>query len=152
MRKIQFIQPVGQIVVGPYSPAVIAGDTVYVSGQIPRTSAGKIISDSIENSTTCALENLRSVLNAAGCSITDVVKTTIFMQDLADFEGMNTAYAAFFGAHRPARTTVQVAKLPVGARIEIDCIAMRQNRQANADHRRELLSSTEGKEYESRTD
>ncbi|MFH0938375.1 MAG: Rid family detoxifying hydrolase [Planctomycetota bacterium] len=135
MCKIQSIQPVAQVVIGPYSPAVVVGDMVYVSGQIPRTSTGKVIGDSIETATICALDNLRAVLAAADCSPADVVKTTVFMQDLTDFEGMNTVYATFFGAHRPARSTVQVAKLPAGARVEIDCIAVRQK---PSDKRRPL--------------
>jgi len=126
MSEIESIQPTGQVVIGPYSPAVVADGTVYVSGQIPRDTSGKMVGDSIEAATTFALENLRVVLAAADCSPADVVKTTVFMQDLADFEGMNKAYAAFFGEHRPARSTVQVAKLPAGARVEIDCIAVRQ--------------------------
>src|SRR5208283_1959918 len=102
--RIQLIQPAGTQPLGPYSPAVAAGDTVYVSGQIPRDLTGKMVDDSIESATTFALENMRVVLAAAGCTPADVVKTTVFLRDLADFAGMNKAYAAFFGEHRPARS------------------------------------------------
>ncbi len=125
MTAIKLIQPAGQPVIGPYSPATLSGNLVFVSGQIPRGADGKIVGDTIANATRQALENLRAVLGAAGCSESNVVKTTVFMQDLADFEGMNAAYAAFFGAHRPARSTVQVAKLPANARVEIECIAVK---------------------------
>lgn len=115
----------GQAVLGPYSPAAAAGSFVFLSGQIPKDASGKMIGDTIENATTQVLDNVRSVLAAAGCKPTDVVKSTVFMQDLNDFEGMNKIYAAFFGEHRPARSTVQVAKLPGGARVEIECIAFK---------------------------
>jgi 2-iminobutanoate/2-iminopropanoate deaminase len=113
--------------IGPYSPAMGAGNFVYVSGQIPRDSAGKIVGDTIENATRVSLSNLKTVLAAANCAPTDVIKTTVFMQDLADFDGMNKVYAEFFGEHRPARSTVQVAKLPAASRVEIECIAVRAN-------------------------
>lgn len=126
MPHITPIQPPNaQPVIGPYSPAVVCNGVVYVSGQIPRDGAGKIVADTIENATRQSLENLKAVLSAAGCSPSDIVKTTVFMQDLNDFEGMNKTYAAFFGEHRPARSTVQVAKLPASARVEIDCIAVK---------------------------
>ena len=108
---------------GPYRPATSAGGFVFVSGQIPRGADGKIVDDTIEKAAAQTLSNLREVLSAAGCKPTDVVKTTVFLRDLADFNGMNAVYARFFGNHRPARSTVQVAKLPSNARIEIECIA-----------------------------
>lgn len=124
MSAMNFIHPVtGPGAIGPYTPAVACGGMLFVSGQIPRDSSGKIVGDSIEAATTQALQNLRAVLAAAGCATDDVVKTTVFMQDLADFAGMNTAYAEFFGSHRPARSAMQVVKLPGGARVEIECIA-----------------------------
>ncbi|HYF47846.1 MAG TPA: Rid family detoxifying hydrolase [Planctomycetota bacterium] len=126
MPRFQYVTPAGsQPVLGPYSPALVSGSMVFVSGQIPRDSSGKIIGDSIEGATKQALENLNAVLKAAGCSPSDVVKTTVFLQDLNDFDGMNKTYAAFFGEHRPARSTVQVAKLPANSRIEIECIAVK---------------------------
>ena len=125
MSEIRFIQPpLGPSAIGPYSPAVASGGLLFVSGQIPRDADGTVVADSIEAATRQALHNLRAVLAAAGCAPHDVVKTTVFLQDLADFEGMNRAYAEFFGDHRPARSTVQVARLPANARVEIDCIAV----------------------------
>ncbi|HEY3320820.1 MAG TPA: Rid family detoxifying hydrolase [Planctomycetota bacterium] len=109
---------------GPYSPAVVCNNMVFVSGQIPTDSFGTIVGSSIEAATQQALDNLRSVLVAAGCTPAAVVKTTVFLTDLADFDGMNRTYATFFGSHRPARSTVQVSKLPAGARVEIECIAV----------------------------
>jgi 2-iminobutanoate/2-iminopropanoate deaminase len=126
--KIELISPAGGgPVMGPYSPAVANGNLVFVSGQIPRDSAGTIVASSIEAATEQVLANLKSVLAAAGCSPASVLKTTVFMQDLADFEGMNKVYGKFFGDHRPARSTVQVAKLPANARVEIECIALRNS-------------------------
>jgi 2-iminobutanoate/2-iminopropanoate deaminase len=126
MPVCQYVTPPNsQPVIGPYSPAVISGNMVFVSGQIPRDGQGKVIGDTIENATRQVLENLNNVLNAAGCSASNVVKTTVFLQDLSDFEGMNKTYAAYFGDHRPARSTVQVAKLPASARVEIECIAVK---------------------------
>jgi 2-iminobutanoate/2-iminopropanoate deaminase len=125
MISIRQIHPAtGQPPIGPYSPATVFGNTVYLSGQIPRSADGKIVADSIEAATRQALDNLRTVLAAAGCTPSHVVKTTVFMTDLSEFEGMNKTYAEFFGEHRPARSTVQVTKLPAGSRVEIDCIAV----------------------------
>lgn len=125
MTPIKQIHPAtGTPPIGPYSPAVVVGNTVYISGQIPRSADGKIVADSIEAATRQALDNLRSVLTAAGCTPSRVVKTTVYMTDLGEFEGMNKTYADFFGEYRPARSTVQVSKLPAGSRVEIDCIAV----------------------------
>ncbi len=125
MTPLKPIQPANQTVIGPYSPAIAVGNLVFVSGQIPRDASGKVIGDTIENATRQVLDNLRAVLGAAGCSAAHVAKTTVFLQDLADFEGMNKEYAAFFGAHRPARSTIQVARLPANSRVEIECIAVK---------------------------
>src|SRR5579862_7667348 len=127
MSSIRMVQPIGgQPPMGPYNPAVICGNWVFVSGQIPRDASGKMIDGSIEAATNQVLENLKAVLTAAGCTYLDVVKTTVFMQDLAEFDGMNKTYAAFFGEHRPARSTLQAAKLPGNARVEIECIAVKK--------------------------
>ena len=125
MHALRPINPAAQPVVGPYSPAIASGNWVFVSGQIPRNSSGQMVSATIEDATQQALANLHAVLGAAGCTPADVAKTTVYMQDLADFDGMNAVYAAFFAPHRPARSTVQVAKLPCAARVEIECIAVR---------------------------
>jgi 2-iminobutanoate/2-iminopropanoate deaminase len=126
MPDIQTHSPAGATTLGPYSPAASYGNLVFTSGQIPRTADGKVVADSIEAATRQVLENLREVLKSAGCVPADVIKTTVFMQDLSDFDGMNKTYSAFFGEHRPARSTVQVAKLPANARVEIECIAIRK--------------------------
>lgn len=115
----------GQPPIGPYSPAMAVGNMVFVSGQIPRDASGKLCNETIEGATQQSLINLRAVLSAAGCSISDVAKTTVFLKDLNDFQGMNQVYADFFGTHRPARSTVQAARLPADARVEIECIAVR---------------------------
>ena len=125
MPEMNFITPSsGQSAIGPYSPGVACGNLLFVSGQIPRDNAGNMVGDSIEAATAQALQNLRGVLAAAGCGVAAVVKTTVFLRDLEDFAGMNKVYAEFFGNHRPARSTVQAARLPADARVEIECIAV----------------------------
>jgi 2-iminobutanoate/2-iminopropanoate deaminase len=115
----------GQPPIGPYSPAMVHGNMVFVSGQIAKDVEGKMRNETIEDATRTVLTNLRNVLSVAGCSLHNVVKTTVFMQDLNDFAGMNGVYAEFFGSHRPARSTIQVAKLPADSRLEIECIAIK---------------------------
>lgn len=125
MPELRFVQPAsGQSASGPYSPGVAWDRLLFVSGQIPRAESGEIVSGSIEAATSQALQSLHAVLASAGCGLEAVVKTTVYLRDMADFAGMNQTYAEFFGHHRPARTTVQVAKLPADARVEIDCIAV----------------------------
>jgi 2-iminobutanoate/2-iminopropanoate deaminase len=85
-----------------------------------------MVGETIEAATRQSLINLRAVLSAAGCAPSNVVKTTVFLKDLDDFAGMNQVYAEFFGSHRPARSTVQAARLPADARVEIECIAIKQ--------------------------
>lgn len=114
--------------IGPYSQALACGTMVFCSGQIPLdASSGQLLNETIEVATTQCLRNLQAVLAAAGCRPCNVVKTTVYLTDLKEFPAMNAVYAAFFGTHRPARATVQVAALPAGARVEIDCIAIRSN-------------------------
>ncbi len=113
--------------VGPYSQAILAGELVFCSGQIPLDPAtGQLLEGDIAAQTGRVLDNLTAVLAAAGSDLAHVVKTTVFLADLGDFAAMNEAYATRFGEHRPARSTVQVAALPRGARIEIECIAVRR--------------------------
>jgi 2-iminobutanoate/2-iminopropanoate deaminase len=111
---------------GPYSQAVIAGNLIFVSGQIaidPET--GKLIEDDITGQTQRVLKNIEAILTEAGISLEHVVKCEIFMQDLNDFQAMNAVYWDFFCyATKPARQTVQVVKLPLDALIEISCIAV----------------------------
>ncbi len=112
--------------IGPYSQAVIAGDTVYCSGQIPMDPAtGAVIDGPIGVQTQRALDNLGAVLAAAGCGVHDVVKCTVYLADMGDFSAVNEVYAAFFGTARPARAAVEVAGLPRGVSVEIDAIAVR---------------------------
>lgn len=113
--------------VGPYSHAVVAGDLVYCSGQVPLDPAtAELVSGDIAAQTDRIFDNLAAVLAAAGSGLERVVKTTVFLVDIADFAAMNEAYARRFGDHRPARSTIGVAALPRGARVEIECIATRR--------------------------
>ncbi len=111
--------------VGPYSQALLHGDLVFVSGQIPLDPAtGKLVDGEIEDQTERVIANLRAVLEAAGTSLDRVLRTTLYLTDLSLFGRMNAVYARHFAADpAPARATVQVAALPLGAAIEIDAIA-----------------------------
>lgn len=111
--------------VGPYSHAVRSGNLIFTSGQIPLDpETGKLVGGPIDAQTRRVMENLGAVLGAAGTSFPHVVKTTIYLTDLADFSVVNAVYGAYFPADPPARSTVQVAALPLGAAIEIDAIAV----------------------------
>ena len=113
--------------VGPYSQAIVAGELVFCSGQIPFDPAtGKLVEGDIAVQTARVIDNLRAILAAAGSDLAHVVKTTVFLTDLGDFKPMNEEYARRFGEHKPARSTIQVAGLPLGARIEIECVAVRR--------------------------
>jgi 2-iminobutanoate/2-iminopropanoate deaminase len=110
--------------VGPYSQAVVDGDRVYLSGQIPLDPAtGKLVSGDIDAQTRRVLDNIRAVLEAAGSGLNKVCKSTVFVTDLRDFAVINQAYASYFPTDPPARSTVQVSALPLGASIEIEVIA-----------------------------
>lgn len=112
--------------IGPYSQAISTEQLVFLSGQIPLDpTTGDLVIDEIEVQTRRVLQNMQAVLEAAGSSLAQVVKTTVFLKDLSDFAAMNTVYAEFFSANPPARSTVQVAALPKGARIEIEAIALK---------------------------
>ncbi|MER3399269.1 MAG: reactive intermediate/imine deaminase [Chloroflexota bacterium] len=111
--------------IGPYSQAVKVGNMVFVSGQIPLDpETGQLVAGGIEEQTRRVLLNLQAILEAAGLGLNEVVRTTVFLADLADFPKMNQVYAEFFGNVPPARTTVQAAALPRGALIEVDAIAV----------------------------
>jgi len=110
--------------IGPYSQGIAAGEFLFLSGQVPLDPAtGSLVKGRVQEEVARVLENLKAVLEAAGSSLDRVVRTTVFLTDLTDFEAMNEVYGRYFGAIRPARSTVQVSALPRGARIEIDAIA-----------------------------
>ena len=111
--------------VGPYSQAVRVGSTIYCAGQIPLDpKSGQIVSGGIDTQTRRVMDNVTAVLRAEGLTMENVVKTTIFLMDLNDFQTVNEIYGSYFNQAPPARSTVQVAGLPKGARVEIEVIAM----------------------------
>jgi 2-iminobutanoate/2-iminopropanoate deaminase len=111
--------------IGPYSPAIRAGGFVFCSGQIALDPAsGQLVGADVAEQTRQVLRNLAEVLRAAGGSLDDVVKTTVYLADFNDFAAMNTAYGEFFHGPAPARSTIQAARLPRDARVEIDAIAL----------------------------
>lgn len=110
--------------VGPYAQAIVAGGFVFCSGQTPLVPASmRIEALTIEDQTRQVLANLATVLSAQGLGLPDVVKTSVFLKNFADFPRLNAVYAQVFGDHRPARTTVEVSRLPLDALVEIECIA-----------------------------
>ncbi len=110
--------------IGPYSQAVSAGGMLFVSGQIPvNPSTGEIVKGSIEIQAKQVLENLKNIIESAGCRMENVVKVTVYMLDLGAFAGMNGVYSSYFKANPPARATVQVARLPKDAELEMDAVA-----------------------------
>lgn len=112
--------------IGPYSQAILAGDTLYISGQVALDPAtGKLTGDEIKAQTKQALANLCAILDEAGFTPEDVVKTTCYLQDIGDFGAMNEVYATVFVSDPPARAAFQVGKLPLGALVEIEAIAVR---------------------------
>ena len=113
--------------IGPYSQAVTGNGLAFLSGQIPLDPAtGQIVEGDIAVQTERVLENLKAVLEAAGCSLASVVKTTVYLKDMGEFARMNEIYGRYFVTHPPARATVEVARLPRDVRVEIDCIAFVQ--------------------------
>ena len=109
--------------IGPYSQAVVAGNLVFCSGQIPLDPATMtLVGQTAAEQTAQVLTNLSEVLKAADSGLEKVVKTTVFLSDMNDFAEMNEVYAKFFGDHKPARATVEVARLPKDVKVEIDCI------------------------------
>lgn len=109
--------------IGPYSQAVETGDWIFTSGQIPLTPDGKLVAGGIEEQTRQVLENLKSVLEAAGSGLEHVVKTTIFLRDMNQFQTVNEIYGGYFKEHQPARSCVEVSRLPKEVLIEIEVIA-----------------------------
>lgn len=125
MQKTAF-QAEGTSVVGPYSQAVEVDGWLYLSGQTPMNfETGKLVTGSVAEQTAQVFANLGRVLEASGLGWENVVKTTVFLTDMADFQEMNATYKTFFQAPYPARSTIAVAALPVGARMEIELVARR---------------------------
>ncbi|MEW5805933.1 MAG: RidA family protein [Acidobacteriota bacterium] len=115
----------GPRAIGPYSPAVKVGNMIFISGQIPLDpTTGQMASGTIEEQTELVIRNLTALLEDSAATLLDVVRTTVFLTDLNDFEGMNAVYSKFFGVNPPARSTVGVASLPKGSKVEIDAIAI----------------------------
>ena len=111
--------------IGPYAQAIKAGDFVYTAGQIPiDPQSGNLIAGGIAEQTRQVLENLKAVLEAAGSSLDQVIKATVFLKNMADFTVLNEVYGEYLGTAKPARSTVAVAELPRGALVEIDFVAM----------------------------
>ena len=112
--------------IGPYAQAVEAGGFLFVSGQIPlEPTSGKMVEGGIEVQTARVLDNLQAILTAAGASLADVVKTTVYLKDMGDFARVNEVYARYFAKDCPARVCVAVSDLPKGALVEIDVVAVR---------------------------
>jgi len=112
--------------IGPYSQAVAAGDFIFLSGQIPiNPENGQLITAGIEEQTKRVIENLEAVLEAAGSSLENVVKTTIYLASMSDYSTVNEIYLRYFGSSRPARATVEVSRLPKDVKIEIEAIAIK---------------------------
>lgn len=109
--------------VGPFSQAVAAGEFVYLSGQTGQDASGQLVEGDVAAQTAQIFHNLEAVLRSAGKTLNDVIKVHVFLTDMADFGAMNAEYARHFGAPYPARTTIGVAALPLGARVEIDVVA-----------------------------
>lgn len=111
--------------IGPYSPALKVGNMLFLSGSIPLDPAtGQLVEGGIKEQTTRVMENIKGLLAAAGADFNHIVRTTVFMVDLGEFAAMNEVYASYFAAPYPARSTVQVVKLPRDVRVEIDVIAV----------------------------
>lgn len=112
--------------IGPYSQGIRAGDTIYVSGQLPIVpETGELSGDDIASQTRQSLENVKAILKAEDAALEDVVKTTVYLTDIADFSAMNTVYSEYFHNACPARAAFQIAALPRGAKLEIEAIAVK---------------------------
>ncbi|GAB4308153.1 MAG: RidA family protein [Candidatus Bipolaricaulota bacterium] len=117
------VVPPGTLVYGPYSPAVQAGPFLFISGQLPALPSGELLSGSIEDQARLCLENIARIVRAAGGTMVNLVKVTIYLADMNDFGAVNSVYAAFFDRDPPARACVEVRRLPKDARIEIEAVA-----------------------------
>ncbi len=111
--------------IGPYSQAIRIGQFLYTSGQIPLDpTSGNIVGEDVQAQTQQVLSNMQAVLKAAGSSLANVIKTTVFLANMSDFQAMNAVYATYFSGTTPARSTVAVAELPRKALVEIECVAL----------------------------
>lgn len=110
--------------IGPYAQGIVVNGMFYSSGQIPLTASGELVEGDIVAQTNQVFENLKAVLAEAGSSLEKVVKTTVFLGDMNDFAAMNDVYASHFGDHKPARSAVEVARLPKDVKVEIEVIAL----------------------------
>lgn len=117
------VTPPGTPVYGPYSPAVQAGSFLFISGQLPALPSGELLAGPIEDQARLCMENIADILRAAGGSLRDLIKVTIYLADMRDFPAVNAMYATFFDRDPPARACVEVARLPKDARIEIEAVA-----------------------------
>ena len=124
MSKTAIVTDKAPAAIGPYSAATQVGNTVYVSGQLPADPATGAFPATIEEPTRQSLENCKAVLAAAGATMENVIKTTVFLSDMNNFAAMNGVYATFFAGACPARSAVEVARLPKDALVEIECIAV----------------------------
>ena len=124
MKKV-IASPLAPKAVGPYSQAIAHDNTLYISGQLPIDGATGKMAEGIEAQTRQSLANLGHILNEAGYLYDDVAKTTVLLADIADFGAMNAVYAEYFTGDKPARICYQVAALPMGALVEIDCVAIK---------------------------
>lgn len=122
MRKVE--TNLAPQAIGPYSQGIVVNNMFYSSGQIPLTASGELIGGGIKEQTTQVLENLKAVLDAAGASLETVVKATVFIKDMNDFSELNDVYGQYFSSHKPARTTVEVSRLPKDVLVEIEVIAL----------------------------
>ncbi|MDS1030508.1 RidA family protein [Bacillota bacterium LX-D] len=110
--------------IGPYSQAISFGNLVMTSGQIPLTADGKLVSEDVKEQTKQSMENLKAILEEAGSSLAQVVKTTVFISDMNDFPLINQVYEQYFAKPFPARSCVQVARLPKDVKVEVEAIAL----------------------------
>ena len=125
MKRTQVITAKAPSAIGPYSQGISVGELVFVSGQTPLRADGSLVTGTVGEQTEQCLSNAREILLAAGVTMNDVVKVTVFMTDLGQFAAMNEVYAKHFKIPYPARSTVQVAALPKGAAVEIEILAFR---------------------------
>lgn len=109
--------------IGPYCHAVRTGDLLFASGQIPLTLSGEVVAGGIAAQTECVFDHIEAILAAAGATLADIVKATVFLKNFDDFPAMNAVYAQRLGGHKPARSTVEVARLPKDVQVEIEVIA-----------------------------